>query len=360
MADRTIMKDYIIELGGKIIRGHFSRNYFIKNDESFENKKSKYINECDYKDVFQCLYEYETNDYDTCKIISDVYFDFDAPKLDEEHYNRTAFEVRLAYNYLTLYVGVPKEYIRLYFTGNKGFHIVIPYQIFNISPSITLNEDIKAFILYLKEECNLTQIDRSIYDRKRLFRIPNTINTKSNLYKVPITIEQVYAFKLKNIITYASTPQYISYTEKEPEVVPKAAQFYQSVLTRTIHKKPLHIGPIMVPQNGEVRPLLPCAERLIEEGVEKGARNNALVILSSSLIQSGISPEEAYEIITEWNESKVNPPLDDRELQTTFNSAYAMLKQGKGYGCAAYKEIDMCVGESCRLLQPHNKNREQS
>ena len=57
-------------------------------------------------------------------------------------------------------------------------------------------------------------------------------------------------------------------------------------------------------------------------GQLKGNRNNSTVALANSLFQVGKEYNEVLEIISYWNATKNEDPLDESEIRTTVQSAY--------------------------------------
>lgn len=60
--------------------------------------------------------------------------------------------------------------------------------------------------------------------------------------------------------------------------------------------------------------------RLVSEGVEEGARNNAVASLAGHLLRRGVDPYVVLELALIWNRAKCRPPLDDEEVVATVNS----------------------------------------
>ena len=78
--------------------------------------------------------------------------------------------------------GVKEKDIEIYFSGNKGFHVIV-----------TLKKEItprQAELAANKLTKDLKTFDSSLYDAAQILRVPWTKN-KSGLYKVPITSEQL-------------------------------------------------------------------------------------------------------------------------------------------------------------------------
>jgi hypothetical protein len=60
------------------------------------------------------------------------------------------------------------------------------------------------------------ETDTAIYDRTRLWRSPNTINGKGNLYKIPLTHDELMNLPLDQIKKLACRPRTVAYAAPEP------------------------------------------------------------------------------------------------------------------------------------------------
>jgi replicative DNA helicase/DNA primase catalytic subunit len=107
--------------------------------------------------------------------------------LDNEDLNVSKADVVKLLTRLAKDIGLGKEgihnHVRVYFSGNKGFHVFI-----KTAKQFTPEE--------LKEYCkiiagDLVSFDAKIYNRTRCFRVANTINIKSGLYKIPVSLELI-------------------------------------------------------------------------------------------------------------------------------------------------------------------------
>jgi hypothetical protein len=58
------------------------------------------------------------------------------------------------------------------------------------------------------------------------------------------------------------------------------------------------------------------------QGISEGGRNNLCAQLAGRLILKGLGCREVYEILSMWNERN-NPPLPEREVETTVRSIFA-------------------------------------
>ncbi len=96
------------------------------------------------------------------------------------------------------------QHLVIYFSGCKGFHVGLPSTLAGLKPSAALPSQHRQLALALAEGID---IDTSIYQHTRLWRVPNTINAKSGLYKVRLTVEQLRDWGVDEIKEYAKQPR---------------------------------------------------------------------------------------------------------------------------------------------------------
>ena len=118
---------------------------------------------------------------------------------------------------------------------------------------------------------------------------------------------------------------------------------YYELLHRLSEREKRTVNTAVAREYVSNKKLLPCVEYLLQNGAEKGQRNNCTIALASSLFQIGHSREEVIEILDTWNQTKNEVPIPDRELYTTINSAYNNSRNGIYYGCSAFRELGVCV-----------------
>ena len=330
------MEPRIIELGG-FRNGYFKRNIYVYEDdkETIDN----FIKEYNNTDVYCSIYSYSNidniDDNDT-DLLSPLYFDFDDNNI-ELNYKEIKRELYQLIAFLKRDFGIPKNLIKIYFSGNKGFHVIVPYQVFNIKADTKLNIKYKKLVQLISKEYNLTRLDIKIYDKKRLFRIPNSVNSKSNLRKIPLNFDYFLNSSFKDIITLAKSKQkdifYESFIIKQAEQVFN----YLFTPTKSSSKKQTKFNTTK-----DIKELMPCIESILKTSVGEGKRNSTSVILASSLFQLNKTKEEIVNILFDWNMNN-SPPLHERELLSTINSAESMYKHNKKYGCNAIKDLGMCI-----------------
>jgi len=100
---------------------------------------------------------------------------------------------------------VPLDALRIYFSGAKGFHLEIPHTLFGgFEPSDQLHvwERIAAL-----ELMNGIPFDSAVYDKLRLWRLPNTLNAKGQRYKVQLSLAEVRGLSMAEILVLAAAPR---------------------------------------------------------------------------------------------------------------------------------------------------------
>ena len=322
----------IVEYGG-VQNNTFRRNIFGKqNDENIINSFES--------DTYCTIYKYDNENIDSCNFIAPLYLDLDIDNIEED-YNKLIRDLKILVHKLVTEFHVEQNDIQIYFSGSKGFHLIISENIFGFEPGRTLNKDLKKVAVYLKAYTLTKCIDTKIYDYKRLFRINNTINSKTGLYKVRISYDDLIDMSYNDLIEYASKPKDI-----EPDEYlynDKANESFASLIEKLNKRDREKINIQIAKEYIKKKELLPCVKYILQNGSPNGQRNNSTIALANSLFQVGYNQDEVIEIITTWNETKNEEPLPDREIRATIKSAYNNSKQNIYYGCSSFRELDVCV-----------------
>lgn len=100
---------------------------------------------------------------------------------------------------------VPLDALRVYFSGAKGFHVEIPHTLFGgFEPSDQLHVWERTAALELM---NGIPFDSAVYDKLRLWRLPNTLNAKGQRYKVQLSLLEVRGLSMAEILALAEAPR---------------------------------------------------------------------------------------------------------------------------------------------------------
>lgn len=134
--------------------------------------------------------------------ITRIIIDFDGIDLEKVKDEVLRFAEMLQVDY-----GLEETDFNIYFSGSKGFHVAIKsYLISSITPSTDLSGKIKNFVKTLTKDFKF--VDLVIYDKSRLIRAVNSINEKSNLYKIILFLPELKYLTMDEIKALAKYPRF--------------------------------------------------------------------------------------------------------------------------------------------------------
>ncbi len=322
----------------------FTRNLIIESDKT-ESIRKRFNN----KDCYISAYRYDSQDLKTANLYGAYYIDLDYQLNSTEDLRILQYDLLQIIAFLRHQCDIPSEFIKIYFSGCKGFHILIDPVIFGINSVQTdLNLKYKAFTKYISDNIiSYKTIDLKIYDRSRLFRMVNSINMKTGLYKVPVNFEFATKCTFEELVKFASHPKLLSIKREQPLPINKAIdKFNDAVSSEMVQINKRNI----INRNGRIFEVLPCINEMIRVGATQGNRNSTCIIVASALFQSGKTEEEVYAALQEWN-SNTTPSLSDKEIRSVIKSAIKEYNSGKGYGCYSIKMAGYCLGAECRCYK---------
>jgi len=224
MGEQKTKEDYRwIELAVLLPDGKMVRNHFVQMDDTkaIANLRCRYSN----TDIFYsiCIYAEPT-----CKarFVAPLYFDLDGP----ENLPATRESTLQLCELITDIIDVPYDCLDIFFSGNKGFHVMIPCEVFQPFYSVEM------FALYKQtaeqvEKVGIQFVDKSVYSERRIWRFPNSINSKSGLYKIPLTYEEVRDIDIGGILEIAKSPR-LEDSYVLPSVCPFSVSWYKTEIER--------------------------------------------------------------------------------------------------------------------------------
>lgn len=249
-----------------------------------------------------------------------VYADFLPIDIDNEDLEKAHNNTKNLLNMLLNNYEVDLEQVKIYFSGAKGFHILLPADMFGVYPDYYIPQ---AFKVIAKKITGEIEIDSAIYDRVRLFRFSNTINSTTGLYKVALAPAEVLHKSIEEIKLLAEKPRHINghYRAEKNEYL---AELFRSAMREV--KKPKENPPAMEstirpPKNAKL-----CYYKILE-GVSEGNRDNAGLRLGVHLLKE-YPPDIVLPMLQAWNKRN-NLPMDEDNVVKLFRQA-----QGEyDYGC---------------------------
>lgn len=138
--------------------------------------------------------------------ISPLYFDLDFDEKLGQTLDDALNDARLILEYF-LYLGAEDE-LGIWFSGNRGFHITLPFEKFgDKQPSTYLNKIWRGIAEGMAHKFELRTFDRSVYTKRRMWRMENTKHGKSGLWKIPLEIYELKTLDPSAIRKLAENPR---------------------------------------------------------------------------------------------------------------------------------------------------------
>jgi len=244
-------------------------------------------------------------------------------------------------------LGLEENMFQIFFSGT-GFHIFLDNSLFDFQPSVFLPEQIAQTLV------NAGLIDDpSIIRGNQLIRIENSLNEKSGLFKIPLTLEEAKTLSLEKIRELAKTQrldfQYLEMDGRnllEKYVIPSYMFEEGSKVVSNGWKKE--------DDNFEVNRYAVCIQKLYERGAVEGNRNNVVMRIASHCKRQGMPEDFAIAGMLHWNH-KTNQSLDDQQVIERVRQVY---RKPYRYGCndAILKEFcsSMCLFYKHKNLDANN------
>lgn len=248
---------------------------------------------------FQTVQRYRNPNSETGEPVwMGVFFDLD----NKEDPSKCIPDVKRLHNYLTEILGIDQHYIRVFFSGSKGFHILIEPEVFDIKPDKDVHFQIRRAAMHLAELLKIETFDVSVYSRRRILRMPNSIHEKTKLFKVELELFEVS--KGMDYIRKIATKPRKALKEDEPEDVPiceDAKTFWDEMGKEQENVKEL----VNLKSDHKVSPTpnMPvCMDHLLSLTLLPRANtgNRTMLAMGSYLKDVGKTYEEAIAIMIPW------------------------------------------------------------
>jgi hypothetical protein len=332
-----------VEVGVRFSSGAFTRNIFMHVSEIPKIRK-KHKN----TGVYVSAYRYENaEDKTNSLLIGDLYIDLDIDDLKDPSVAHMAFEkirddaIKVVSFFAAIF-HIDESMIHIYYSGQKGIHIIVPYQILGITPMKELNH---IFHLVANEAHRMTRyktVDLRIYDNARLFSLPGGIHPETGRYKIPLTFDELRTLTFDKVKKLAQKPRHIEYTE--PRYNTKANRVFRSYIESWEKEKEEKAKRENQRGDRKLNFCPPCIESILNRQCMPGSRNNTAAALTSYFRQRGYSKKKSWNKLQEWNNKYAGLPK--RELERTFESIF---NRDYVYGCSTLEQLGTCLKNECKI-----------
>lgn len=300
--------------------------------------------------LFSTICRYPTNDVYIGQVLSGFFVDLDSRENpDKARKEAISIVKKLIQDY-----GIPEEGIRIAFSGMKGISITVSHSVFNATSSAYLPLIWKGMVQELILELNLKTADTCVYERRRLWRLPNSRHQKSGLYKIPLTLAELENLTIDKIKKMADKPRELGINE-QVQPVTKAQELFEK------HKNKVEKWLEERKESFEKTELKtaiddpPCVKKRHEIGAKAGSRNSVLFQLAVYYASKGLGESEIVRIGYEFAkhcEQEPEPFPKEGEVESIVRSAMRGVQDGKySVGCSSDALADFCDRENCPFFR---------
>lgn len=236
----------------------------------------------------------------------------------------------------------------VYFSGNKGFHVVSQY--------VVTHPKCAQITKYIMERiCNgLESLDHAVYTNKRLWRVVNTMNTKSGLYKIPLSYEELTLLDMDAIKQLARQPK---------ELLPKApidythSRIINDLVSYAIEdvSKPLKERIVVdTYAHGSWKDnMLPCIEAMIDTCPDDGYTNTTIVALGKFFKFYGTTMEDCLDVLLS-QDHYYKREQTNKDVVSVIRSIYANKESFKPH--CEYGNDRIVMKKNCFILCQFSKD----
>ena len=261
------------------------------------------------------------------------------------------------------------ENISTKFSGNKGFHIGIPFSSFpekvnNIQTKLLFPDALKTIASYLKEfireqlikktnqkdPFKLVDIDTILISNRHMYRSPYSYHEKSGLISIPIEPDSILNFKkeqakFENVKTDI---QFLKETTKK-----EASQLIIQAFDLQKKKEPeIKTKTYILPENAIPQKFFPPCILKGLNGLEDG-KKRFLFLLINFLKSLGYNQKELSETVTEWNKHNKQLLKEGYIIsQLNYQKNNKTIPPPNCNNEAYYKSFGICCPDNlCKLIK---------
>tara|TARA_R100000278_G_scaffold17775_1_gene17800 strand:+ start:3600 stop:5405 length:1806 start_codon:yes stop_codon:yes gene_type:complete len=269
-------------------------------------------------------------DYFGTRYIGHLLVDIDKQDNSHDQTLRNAIDVC---NTLMTDYDVPDYAMQPFFSGS-GYHILLSEDLFDFDNSKDLPYIVKNTMKgVLNGVC-----DPAVYMRSSIYRVAHTINHKTGMYKIPITIAELMQLSYKDIHKLAETPRN-DFQYGALEANGELKKYIQKSVPSTRE----------LSQVREPNTVVPCVQTLYKRGPQQGTRHNTLLRIASHFRRNGIPSKATKAALLEWNNNSLEEEKILQQVESVYRGQYcygcndSLLKEVCHTKCIYFKRKDYLV-----------------
>jgi hypothetical protein len=237
---------------------------------------------------------------------------------------------------------VPPAAVHAYFSGAKGFHLLVDTGAAGrVVPARNLHRIFVRMRLAILEQLPTAAralFDLGIGDKLRLLRLPNTRHADSGLFKVALTAEELHRLSPDQIRDLARAPRPLTRVTAaglEPleavAAAPALVERFERARRALRGERGPHPYRFRTPPGTAEAALCAARREMWRADAAPGTRNNVAIRLASAFRLAGYNRSQSLDLLREWAERQTQP-LPDEEIESVVHSAYAQ-SYAYAYGC---------------------------
>lgn len=241
---------------------------------------------------------------------------------------------------------------RLYYSGAKGFHLILPWQAVGAIPGPDLLTGEYRQLAVLIHRATGVLPDYKIYSAGRPLRMPDTWHPKTGRYKVEITPAEI-----GHAETLATAPRG-ELNRAAPVLSPDLNALYLQAREAAergrefLAESSVRLERSQFPASGGAPP---CVQGLLEDGLPyKGSRHEVYLLLARYWRSASVPIHEAHKegkafALREDPHTDTPAAVRVRDMRECIDYIYA---RGWGWRCESAQSVGLCRDE-CPLRQVH-------
>ncbi|MEN9666442.1 MAG: hypothetical protein RLZZ326_2805 [Planctomycetota bacterium] len=232
-----------------------------------------------------------------------VLWDIDREDLAEAHCDARNLVATLEETF-----DVPPTAIEVFFSGRRGFHVVVPTSLWRPQPSDRFHAACRAFAEAVATEAKI-KIDSSVYNRVHLVRATNSRHPKTGLNKVRVDVDRM---TIGDIQGWASKPQPIEPWMPVDVIVPALEDLWLEAVESSKQS-----SECRRPQEGRLNRLTKSLLR--GEFLDLGDRHRHVFSAAANLAECGASLSLATDLLWDVAREAGLPPKEiTRQIDCGF------------------------------------------
>lgn len=217
--------------------------------------------------------------------------------------------------------GIEEPHIRIWFSGGKGFHILVLPEAMGITESRHNTHIMKMAAADLIEMLHLRTLDLRVYTLHRMWRIPNSIHHKSGLRKVELYHNELTK-GIGHVLELAKKPrdrlyEYIEYQSIKP--ADDAVQYWKHLQKLYEQQQDMrNCNP--TEKIVQTKGFPACVQDILMGGLKApGTRNKATMALAGYFKDVGTEKERCKEILLGWVRERI-PEVPGKQRERIANT----------------------------------------